>query len=221
MLFLYSFTRPKLENQSFEYEGFPFCSGCKLARISTFFLGFSCNKKSILALCFLGQVPVVRSRKRKICSKYKATDLSNDMSIKMTGQARKHEVAIALCTLYCPMAFSLSTGAVQMPSLEMTGLLFHMSRVVRKPAFCICENKDADQLRGNREADQCLCFRYTDSTISLLLYLNTKFQASSHLLWLHSPVCLGPGRKPERWLSRDAAHISVKHVDPDASFYTI
>ena len=34
--------------------------------------------------------------------------------------------------------------------------------------FCICENKDADQLRGNREADQRFCFRYTDSTISLL-----------------------------------------------------
>ena len=29
-----------------------------------------------------------------------------------------------------------------------------MSLVMRKPAFCICENKDADQLRGNREADQ-------------------------------------------------------------------
>ena len=41
-------------------------------------------------------------------------------------------------------------------------------RVVRKPAFRICENKDADQLRGNREADQRLCFRYTDSTIPLL-----------------------------------------------------
>ena len=39
---------------------------------------------------------------------------------------------------------------------------------MRKPAFCICENKDADQLRGNREADQRLCFRYTDSTESLL-----------------------------------------------------
>ena len=47
-----------------------------------------------------------------------------------------------------------------------------------KPTNCICENKDADQLRGNREADQrlCanreadqhLCFRYTDSTIPLL-----------------------------------------------------
>ena len=43
-----------------------------------------------------------------------------------------------------------------------------MSRVMRKQAFCICENKDADQLRGNREADQRLCFRYTDSKIPLL-----------------------------------------------------
>ena len=39
---------------------------------------------------------------------------------------------------------------------------------MRKPAFCICENKDADQLRGNREADQRLCFRYIESTIPLL-----------------------------------------------------
>ena len=38
-----------------------------------------------------------------------------------------------------------------------------------KPTICIGENKDADQLRGNREADQRLCFRYSDSTIPLLL----------------------------------------------------
>ena len=45
-----------------------------------------------------------------------------------------------------------------------------MSRVMRKPNFClyICENKGADQLRSNCEADQRLCFRYTDSAISLL-----------------------------------------------------
>ena len=36
---------------------------------------------------------------------------------------------------------------------------------MRKLDFCICENKDADQLRVNREADQRLCFRYIDSTI--------------------------------------------------------
>ena len=43
-----------------------------------------------------------------------------------------------------------------------------MIRGVRKPTFCICENKDADQLRGNREADRRFCFRYIDSTIPLL-----------------------------------------------------
>ena len=138
---------------------------------------------------------------------------------------------------------------------------------MRKSAFCICENKDADQLRGNREADQRLCFRYTDNKIPLLpkfestqnigfmeilslnyrlissnrhiineprhektgflhmrktktqisfavtaklistfvfatqivqslYFLNPNFQASSYLVWLYSPVCVGPGRKP-------------------------
>ena len=40
-----------------------------------------------------------------------------------------------------------------------------MSRVMRKPLFCICENKDTDQPRGNRGADQRLYFRYGGSTI--------------------------------------------------------
>ena len=38
----------------------------------------------------------------------------------------------------------------------------------KKQAFCICENKDADQLCGNSEADQRLCFRYIASRIPLL-----------------------------------------------------
>ena len=43
-----------------------------------------------------------------------------------------------------------------------------LSRVMRQPAFCIGENKDADQLRCNRDTGQRLCFRYTHSTIPLL-----------------------------------------------------
>ena len=43
------------------------------------------------------------------------------------------------------------------------------SRLVGKPTICIGENKGADQLRSNCEADQRLCFRYSDSTIPLLL----------------------------------------------------
>ena len=38
-----------------------------------------------------------------------------------------------------------------------------------KPITCIGKNKAADQLRSNHEADQRLRFRYTDSTIPLLL----------------------------------------------------
>ena len=51
-------------------------------------------------------------------------------------------------------------------SLYITWVL---SRLMGKQTICIGENKDADQLRGNHEADQRLCFRYSDSTISPLL----------------------------------------------------
>ena len=43
-----------------------------------------------------------------------------------------------------------------------------MSHVIEKTAFCICENKGANQLHGNRTADQHLYSRYIDSTIPLL-----------------------------------------------------
>ena len=55
-------------------------------------------------------------------------------------------------------------------SWELSNEWVELSRIVRKPDFCLCrENKGADQLRGNREADQRLCFRHSDSTIPLLL----------------------------------------------------
>ena len=77
---------------------------------------------------------------------------------------------------------------------------------MRKPAFCICENKDADQLRGDREADQHLCFHYTDSTIPLL----SKSEVSSIKL---SSVAVQPGfvldlvGNPEDRFSHNEAHM--------------
>ena len=44
-----------------------------------------------------------------------------------------------------------------------------MSRHMGKPTICLGENKGADQLRNNCEADQHLCSRYSDSTVPLLL----------------------------------------------------
>ena len=68
-----------------------------------------------------------------------------------------------------------------------------MNRVMRIPDFCLCDNKDADQLRCNCEADQHLCFGYMDSTIPVLL----KFQ-SFKLLAVSFGLCL-------TWFSRVAA----------------
>ena len=49
--------------------------------------------------------------------------------------------------------------------------------------------------RRRSDADQRLCFRYIAKS---LFFLNLKFLASSHLLWLHIPVCVPPGRNPRR-----------------------
>ena len=72
----------------------------------------------------------------------------------------------------------------------------YLSRIMRKSASCICENKGADQLRCNCGADQCLCFCYKENIVPLLSKSqNPKFQASSHLLWLYSLVCVRTVRK--------------------------
>ena len=55
------------------------------------------------------------------------------------------------------------------PMIYMSNWKLYLSRLMGKPTICIGENKGADQLRGNREADQRLCFRYSNSTIPLLL----------------------------------------------------
>ena len=67
---------------------------------------------------------------------------------------------------------------------------------MRKQTICICENKGADQLCSNCTADLRLCFRYTDSTIPLLLniqslkllefFCDSTDQSVSDLLMLHS-----------------------------------
>ena len=75
----------------------------------------------------------------------------------------------------------------------------------KKTGFCLCENKDADQLCGNPEADQGLCFRYTDSTIPLLpkSKISSLYPSSVAV----QSVCVGPGRKPQDRFSHKEAHI--------------
>ena len=79
-----------------------------------------------------------------------------------------------------------------------------MSHVMRKSAFCICENTGADQLCSNRTAAQRLCFYYIDSTIPLLPKSVISSRKSSSVAVQHD-LC-------QTWseFSRNAAHIDER-----------
>ena len=61
---------------------------------------------------------------------------------------------------------------------------YNMSPVIRKPDFCICENKGADQLRGNTKAQISFAvtaklisaFVFATRVVQSLYFLNPKFQ---------------------------------------------
>ena len=88
---------------------------------------------------------------------------------------------------------------------------------MRKPFFCICENKDA-VTSACQEDERHFCvfgtlltfpriFVFATRIVQSLYYLNQKFQASSHLMWLYSPICVGPGRKPRGPVSHNEAQL--------------
>ena len=63
----------------------------------------------------------------------------------------------------------------------------HMSRVMRKPTFCIV-------VTGKLIS----AFVFATCVVQYLYFLKPRFLTSNHLLWLCSPVCFGPGRRPWR-----------------------
>ena len=84
------------------------------------------------------------------------------------------------------------------------GLKEQLSRVMRKPTFCICENKDADQ-----HAKLISVFVFATWIVQYLFFLHTKFQASSHLQWLCCLVCVRPVQNPHCWFSHVAAQLLI------------
>ena len=113
-----------------------------------------------------------------------STNMSNNMQIRLCS-----------CTVY-------KIGCLCL--LLLRPLFYKLSLVMRKLDFCICENKEADQLCGSREADQRLCFRYMDSTIPLL----SKFKIAR---LKPSSMAVQPGflsdlvGYPEDWFSHNEA----------------
>ena len=72
------------------------------------------------------------------------------------------------------------------------------SRVMRKPDICLCENKGVDQLCSAVTAQLISTFVFITRIVQFLFFLNPKYHASNHLQRLYRPVCVGPGRKPQR-----------------------
>ena len=75
-------------------------------------------------------------------------------------------------------------------------MLYYMSSIVRKPAFCIYA-KTKTQINFAVSAKLISAFFFATLIVQSLYFLNPRFQASSHLLCLHSPVCVGPGQKSQ------------------------
>ena len=48
--------------------------------------------------------------------------------------------------------------------------------------------------------------------VQSLYYINPKFQASSHLILLYSPVCVAPGLKPLRPLLMQVCTVLLTHI---------
>ena len=67
---------------------------------------------------------------------------------------------------------------------------------MRKPAFAYAKTKTPISCAVT--AQLISAFVFAIRIVQPLSYLNIKFQASNRLLWLCSPVCVGPGQKPRR-----------------------
>ena len=83
---------------------------------------------------------------------------------------------------------------------------------MEKQTICIGENKDADQLRGNREADQRLCFRYSSSTTPFLL----KSEISSFYLFsvlLQAGLCRTCSETTLLVFPRGGSHVLLTFSD--------
>ena len=74
--------------------------------------------------------------------------------------------------------------------------IHYMSHVMRKPFFAYAKTKT--QISCAVTSQLISAFVFAIRLVQALFYLNPKFQASSYLLRLYSPVCVRSGRKPRR-----------------------
>ena len=86
------------------------------------------------------------------------------------------------------------TVSISLISQKQIESNYEMSRDVRKWIFAYAKTKT--QISFEVTAKLISAFVFASWIVHVpLLSKSPKFQASNHLLWLHSPVCVGPTRK--------------------------
>ena len=113
---------------------------------------------------------------------------------------------LKLCSIKQPAIYCAKHEAIRIVVVKC----FILSLVMRKPAFCICETKT--QISFAVTAKLISAFVFATRIVQSLYFLNLKFQASSYPLWLHSAVCVGPGRKPRRPVFSQRSSFVKQHL---------
>ena len=97
---------------------------------------------------------------------------------------------------YMCLPYEDRSNSCQIKAIPDTVLLQHTSRIMRKTVFAYANTKA--QLSFAVIAKPISAFVFAIPIVQSLYFLNPKFQASYHLLWLYNPVCMGPGKKKRR-----------------------
>ena len=86
------------------------------------------------------------------------------------------------------------------PSVHMQRLarVLHCAGIIPYEHRLFAYAKTKTQISFAVTAKLISAFVFATRIVQSLNFLNLKFQASSHLLCVYSPVCVGPGRKPLR-----------------------
>ena len=71
-----------------------------------------------------------------------------------------------------------------------------MSRIMKKAFFAYAKTKTQISCVVTMQLITAVTVQLISTFV--FCYLNLKFQASNYLLWLYSPVYVGPGREPRR-----------------------
>ena len=104
----------------------------------------------------------------------------------------------SFCSLFRHWNFKNEILQSLYDNATQTYFFMHLFEPRREKIGFLHMRKQKTQISFAVTAKLIIAFVFAIRIGQSLYYLHPKLQASSHLLWLYRPVCVGPGRKPRR-----------------------